>query len=198
MIIRWLAIFLCYFLLFGCSRLVPDHDKDYLTAQSLPPLKLPPDLASAPVAGAIPAREIIKTEPSEVTHETPPTVSEGGFIQLDQPFSKAWTMTLKALDRLKLEIFKRDRKQGIFRFIHSAAEKELAEDRGWWGDLMYFFTGEGKLREREYMLLLSPTDGVTRLYLLDDKGRPLSDSESLQLLHRIQEKLTELSTEIEK
>ncbi len=126
-----------------------------------------------------------------------PPVSEGGMIQLNQPFAKAWVMTLKALNRLKLEVFNRNRKQGIFRFIHSFMEHELAKDRGWWEDLMYFFTGEGKLREREYMLRLIPADGVTRLYLLDDKGNPLSDSASLQLLNHIRDKLTELSTETE-
>lgn len=199
MVIRSIVLSLFFCFLPGCSWLVPDHDKDYLTASELPPLKLPSDLANAPVADAVPAPETPEKESlePEPDHQSMPPVSEGGMIQLNQPFAKAWVMTLKALNRLKLEVFNRNRKQGIFRFIHSFMEHELAKDRGWWEDLMYFFTGEGKLREREYMLRLIPADGVTRLYLLDDKGNPLSDSASLQLLNHIRDKLTELSTETE-
>lgn len=190
----WLLVSLLFS---GCSWLAPDRDKAYLEAHQVPPLKLPPDLADAQIPGAV----TITTPPPEAAEEIPepdtqprPSDQEAPFIELRQPYGKAWPMTLKALNHLKLEVFDQNRRQGYFRFIHSRAEQQLEEDRGLWGDFLYFFTGAESLREREYTLRLYPAEGGTYLYLLDNEGNPMNDEESVKLLNRIQEKLAEFQS----
>ncbi|BCX81348.1 outer membrane protein assembly factor BamC [Methylomarinovum caldicuralii] len=172
-------------LLSGCSWLVPDKEKELLAIRPLPALKLPPASGTVPTLEAVKPPPVVPTPPRIPATATLETL----YIDLDQPFAEAWVHTLQALDRLELEITGRDPNRGVLHIIESAAEAELAQDRGWWGDLLYFFGRGAQLREREYQLVLQPAGDQTRLFLLDTDGRPLQDERARQLLQRLQRTL---------
>ncbi len=175
----------------GCSWLLPNREKEYLSVQPLPPLKLPPDLTQSQA----PTLEDIRP-PAVVPAESPSIPKPEGsdtsahYIELPQPFSQAWISVIKALDRLSIEITDRDADRGVFHIIHSTTEQKLAQDRGMWEDLLYFFTGEGELHERRYQVLLAPAGDKTRIYLLDAKGNPIDDPETLELLEQLKKTLS--------
>ncbi|GAB4356252.1 MAG: hypothetical protein Kow0060_08720 [Methylohalobius crimeensis] len=176
-------------LLGGCSWLIPDREKQYLQARQLPPLKLPADTGSADRG--------IQPPPPAVPAQTPPPLptvpnSTAPYIELAQPFTEAWVSTLKALNRLRLEITERDPDRGRIGIVYTPAEEELAEPGGWWEDILYFFTGAGTLREENYQLLLQPSDDTTRLYLLDSEGKPRTDPLTMDLLERLKQTLATL------
>ncbi len=181
---------LCLVLAFlaGCAWLVPDKEKEYLLhPEQLPPLRLTED------ATRIPRLEALKPPPAVPTRPppplAPPQVGKAPFIELPQPFSEAWVSTIKALNRERLEIIDRDPERGVLRILHSEAQAKLAQDRGIWEDLLYFFGKGARLRERGYQLVLQPVEGKTRLYLFDAKGLPLTDPEAIRLLERLQHAL---------
>ncbi len=177
-------------LLGGCSWLVPDKEKELLAVQPLPPLKLPPASRTLPELEAVKPPPAVPPPPRPDTRQPLETL----YLDLPQPFAEAWVHTLQALDRLRLEITGRDPDRGILRIVESAAEAKLAQDRGWWEDLLYFFGKGAQLREREYQLVLQPADDHTRLFLLDAAGRPLQDERARRLLARLQQTLATLET----
>lgn len=175
----------------SCAWLVPDREREYLSVRPLPPLKLP-----AESVGLSPTIQ----PPAAVPAQPPPPLptapaDAAAFIELNQPFQAAWVTTLKALNLLRLEQTGRDPERGILRLVYtsSAVEEELAQDRGWLGDLLYFFTATETLREQKYQLLLQPSDSTTRLYLLDPEGRPRTDEATLELLERLKQTLATLA-----
>lgn len=184
---RWLLLVPAVF--GGCAWLVPDREKEYLKARQLPPLKLPAELNTA--AGltiqpplAVPAQPppLLPTAPADTA----------AYIELNQPFASAWVTTLKALNLLKLELTRRDLQRGSLEFVYTPLEQELAEDRGWWEDLLYFIPGAETVREQKYQLLLQPVDSATRLYLLDADGKPRTDQTTLDLLEQLKQTLATL------
>ncbi len=183
---------LCWLLLAmltGCAWLVPDKEKEYLLhPRQLPPLRLPESIVQIPRLEALKPTPAVPTQPPPPL--APPQVGQAPFIELPQSFSQAWISAIEALDRERLEIIDRDPHRGVLRFFHSDAEAELAQDRGIWEDILYFFGKGARLREREYQLVLQP-DGndKTRLYLFDTRGRPLTDPVAMKLLRRLQRAL---------
>ena len=162
--------------------------------QPLPPLKLPKDLIEpqTPSLEEIEPPSVIPSqEPSVPLSEVTDTAAH--YIELPQPFAPAWADVITALNRLAIEITEMDANRGLIRIIHSSTEEELAQDRGFWEDLLYFFTGEGKLHEQEYQLLLAPVDDHSRLYILDDEGNPIDDPVTLQLLQDLKQTLATLT-----
>lgn len=181
-------IWLLLAILNGCSWLVPDKEKEYLLhPEQLPPLRLPEKTARAPRLEALKPPPALPSQPPPPL--APPQVGKAPFIELPQPFPEAWVSAIKALDRERLEIVERDPERGVLRFLHTEAQAELAQDRGIWEDLLYFFGKGARLREREYQLVLQPVEGKTRLYLFDAKGLPLTDPETMKLLERLQHAL---------
>ncbi len=176
-------------MLTGCAWLVPDKEKEYLLhPRQLPPLRLPESSDQIPRLEALEPEPAVPTQPPPPL--APPQVGQAPFIELPQPFSQAWVSAIKALNRERLEISDRDPRRGVLRFLHSTAEAELAQDRGIWEDLLYFFGKGARLREREYQLVLQPDgDDKTRLYLFDLQGRPLTDPEAMKLLRRLRHAL---------
>lgn len=174
----------------GCAWLVPDREQEYLKARQLPPLKLPTEI-NAGATLTIQPPQALPTQPppplpTALTATTP-------YIELNQPFAEAWVTTLKALNLLRLELTQRDPQQGSLELVYTPAEQELAEDRGWREDLLYFITGAGALREEKYQLLLEPAGNATRLYLLDREGKPRTDQTTLNLLEQIKQTLATLT-----
>ncbi len=183
---------LCWLLLAmltGCAWLVPDKEKEYLLhPRQLPPLRLPESIVQIPRLEALKPTPAVPTQPPPPL--APPQVGQAPFIELPQSFSQAWISAIEALDRERLEIIDRDPRRGVLRFLHSEAEAELAQDRGIWEDILYFFGKGARLREREYQLVLQPAgDEKTRLYLFDTRGRPLTDPVAMKLLRRLQRAL---------
>jgi len=186
---RWPILILALWVS-GCSWLIPDREKEYLGVQPLPPLKLPPDLTrtDTPTLESIRPPSVIPSQPPAV--EAPKdSAASAHFIELAQPYSESWLRLIKALDQLGIEITHHDAERGVLNILHSSTEEELGEDQGMWEDFLYFFTGEGKLHEREYQLLLTPAGDHTRLYVLDSDGHPSDDSQTLKLLERLQQSL---------
>ncbi|BCX88177.1 outer membrane protein assembly factor BamC [Methylomarinovum tepidoasis] len=179
-------------LAFGsCSWLVSDKEKELLAVRPLPPLKLPPASRAVPTLEAVKPPPAVPKPPRADAAATLDTL----YLDLQQPFADAWIHILQALDQLQLEIIGRDPERGVLRIIESAAETELAQDRGLWEDLLYFFGKGAKLREREYQLVLQPADGHTRLFLLDADGHPLQDERARRLLKRLQRTLATIEIE---
>ncbi len=186
MTIRWLLFVPS--VLGGCAWLVPDREQEYLQARQLPPLKLPAEVDTSLTIQPPPA---LPTQPPPLLPTAPDDTVP--YIELKQPFAAAWVTTLKALNLLRLELTGRDLTQGSLEFLYTPAEQELATDRGWLGDLLYFITGAETLREQKYRLLLQPQDRTTRLYLLDPEGKPRTDQTSLGLLEQLKQALATLS-----
>ncbi len=174
----------------GCAWLIPDREKEYLSVQPLPPLKLPPDLLETHP----PSLEEIKP-PAAIPSKAPSvpltgvTDTSAPYIDLPHPFPRAWSKVLKALNQQAVEITEMDADRGLIDIIHSSTGQELGQDQGLWEDLLYFFTGKGKLHERAYQLLLVPVADHTRLFILDEKGDPVDDPQSLQLLQDLKKTL---------
>ncbi|MFN3920015.1 MAG: outer membrane protein assembly factor BamC [Methylohalobius sp.] len=186
---RGLWLLLVPAVLGGCAWLVPDREQEYLKARQLPPLKLPTEIHSGATLTIQPPQAL----PTQSPPPLPPALTTAPYIELNQPLAEAWVTTLKALNLLRLELIKRDPQQGSLELVHTPAEQELAEDRGWREDLLYFITGAGALREEKYRLLLVPAGNATRLYLLDREGKPRTDRTTLNLLEQIKQTLATLT-----
>jgi len=168
----------------GCAWLVPDREREYLTVSELAPLRLP----TATDSSGLPSLPEALPEPPPSTPSLPATAP---YLKLDQPFAQAWVSVLKALNLLRLELVRQDLNQGSLEFFYTPQEAELAEDKGLKEDLLYFFTGTGKVRELRYRLQLVPQDHTTQVYLLDPEGNPPQTSEtSLKLLKLLEQTLT--------
>ncbi len=171
----------------GCAWLVPDREQEYLTLRELTPLKLPPATDSLVLLESLPSA--LPVQPPSPASSLP---AAAPYLKLDKPFSEAWVSLLKALNLMRLELIRQDLNQGSLEFLYTPQEAELAEDKGLKEDLLYFFTGEGKLRERRYRLQLIPQDHTTLVYLLDPEGIPQTDETSLKLLKLLEQTLTPL------
>ncbi len=186
MTMHWLLFVLA--VLGGCAWLVPDREQEYLQARQLPPLKLPAEVDTGLTIQPPPA---LPTQPPPLLPTAPADTAP--YIELKQPFAAAWVTTLKALNLLRLELTGRDLQRGSLELVYTPAEQELAEDRGWWEDLLYFLPGAQTPREQKYRLLLQPIDRATRLYLLDPGGKPRTDQTTLGLLEQLKQALATLS-----
>lgn len=174
----------------GCTWLVPDREQEYLKVRPLPPLKLPAELPAAPSAAIQP--------PIASPVQPPPSAPQAStldapYIELNQPIAQAWVSTLKALNLLRLELTRRNLQQGSLDIVYTSKETELSEDRGTLEDLLYFFTGAGKLHEEKYRLQLEPVGNTTRIYLLDTEGKPGTSKTALDLLERLKQTLATLT-----
>ncbi len=188
-ILRW-PVLVTVLWMNGCSWLIPDREKEYLSVQPLPPLKLPEDLLDSQ------APSLEEIEPPSVIPSQEPSIPLSGatnasahYIDLPHPFPQAWNDVIKALNHQAIDIIEMDADRGLIHIVHSSTGQELVQDQGLWEDLLYFFTGKGKLHEREYQLLLAPVETHTRLFILDEKGDPVDDPETLQLLQDLKNTL---------
>jgi outer membrane protein assembly factor BamC len=160
----------------GCGAIsLPkiESDKiDYKSAQQLPPLEVPPDLA-APATDdryAIPGAP--GTAPADSAAATSPvTLIKGdagnSMLSVKDSFDRAWRRVGLAIDRSGINIEDRDRSKGIYRVRY--ADAEAPKDEGFFSK--WLSLGKtSKPEDKHYQILVTEKEGGSTVSVLGADG----------------------------
>jgi uncharacterized lipoprotein len=172
-------VMLATLLVTGCGGIsIPkiESDKiDYKSAQQLPPLEVPPDLArpagddrfAIPAGGDAAAAE----KPIAPAQATLLKGEDGNsWLLVKDPFDRAWRRVGLALDRGGFTVEDRDRNKGIFRIQYSNVPKKTKEP-GFFSKLLGFGDAAPP-EEKRYQILVKENDDGSAVSVLDADGNP--------------------------
>ncbi|MGR9101261.1 MAG: outer membrane protein assembly factor BamC [Gammaproteobacteria bacterium] len=183
-------------MLAGCAKMktyFPDKEKDYRYSVEIPELDIPPDLSREGIESSSGGSSAALAQTDGKDPEKPKKKAEidkvrllnyaGGAsrLQLDEPFDKSWRIVGKAISHQSLEIVDRNRAEGIY-YVQYDPDAQEIEDGSLWDELVFFF-GKDKSQEKEYHIRLVETEGLTEVFVLDKKDKPLSKDAGLKLLN---------------
>ena len=112
-----------------------------------------------------------------------------GYVELDDPFDRAWRRVGLALDRVGFTVEDRDRNQGVY-FVRYVDPDADAKDKP--GLLSRVFTSaEDRLKQAAQYRVAVRTQGTsaTRVSVLDKDGKPVTSDVSSRILTLLNEQL---------
>ncbi|MDM8564570.1 outer membrane protein assembly factor BamC [Candidatus Halobeggiatoa sp. HSG11] len=110
--------------------------------------------------------------------------SEQFSMIIQENFAQAWRRVGLALDRLGFTVEDRDRTSGVYFIRYIVTEIDDGFFSGWFGD-------EKTENEMEYLINLLDESTKTRVIILDNNNKPVSDATSKRILTLLHESIVE-------
>ena len=196
----------------ACSpmkKALPDKRDDYKSAKELPLLEVPPDLSgsvfddpslqtsdssnSANYAVAL-GNDSVPGESGFSRTPQPALVlsnDSGSYLEIYEPFPRAWRKVGKALSNLEIEIADRNRSIGMFYILYEDPDANQPNESGFWASLAFWRDVKVEERERQYRVKLERSTQSTKVFLLDRAGKNQSQGVGPRLLKMMAEKLNQ-------
>ncbi|RJG07990.1 outer membrane protein assembly factor BamC [Noviherbaspirillum cavernae] len=120
--------------------------------------------------------------------------SNGGYVEVDESFDRAWRRVGLALDRVGFTVEDRDRTQGLYfvRYVDQGrdAQNKAATDKGFFSKLFSFGSGSDKaISAQRYQVAVKGAGAVSQVAVLNNEGRPESSSTADKILSLLNDQL---------
>ena len=117
--------------------------------------------------------------------------ANGSYVQVDEPFDRAWRRVGLALDRVGFTVEDRDRAQGMYfvRYVDQSNDALNKESPGFFGRLFSSSKEKDKTAQR-YRILVKETNGTGSLVsVLNNAGQPELSKTASNILTLLNEQL---------
>jgi outer membrane protein assembly factor BamC len=104
---------------------------------------------------------------------------EGGLLELNDQFDRAWRRVGLALDRIGFTVEDRDRSKGLYfvRYIDPNADVKTTEEKGWFSRLKFWGSSAKVPSKEQYRILVQGDGKGAEVRVLDKDGtRERSDT----------------------
>ncbi|HEY4542796.1 MAG TPA: outer membrane protein assembly factor BamC [Noviherbaspirillum sp.] len=117
--------------------------------------------------------------------------SNGGHVEVDESFERAWRRVGLALDRVGFTVEDRDRSAGVYfvRYVAPEVEQEPGK-KGFFARMNPFSSSKDKARDAQrYRVQVKQTGEISRISVLDNNGQPESSKTGDRILSLLNEQL---------
>lgn len=118
--------------------------------------------------------------------------ANGGFVEVDEGFDRAWRRVGLALDRVGFTVEDRDRTQGLYfvRYVDPEQDQNKASEKGFFSKLFSFGPSDDKAKSAlRYRVSVKGAGAVSQVAVLNNEGRPESSQTAERILSLLNEQL---------
>jgi outer membrane protein assembly factor BamC len=120
--------------------------------------------------------------------------TNGGYVEVEESFERAWRRVGLALDRVGFTVEDRDRTQGLYfvRYVDQGqdAKQKAAGDKGFFSKLFSFGSNDDKaLSAQRYRVAVKGAGAVSQVAVLNNEGHPESSATADKILTLLNEQL---------
>jgi outer membrane protein assembly factor BamC len=118
--------------------------------------------------------------------------NNGGYVEVDESFDRAWRRVGLALDRVGFTVEDRDRTQGLYfvRYVNQDkdAQSKAAAEKGF---LSRLFSGSGDktISAQRYQVAVKATGAVSQIAVLNNEGQPETSAAASKILSLLNDQL---------
>lgn len=118
--------------------------------------------------------------------------NNGGYVEVDESFDRAWRRVGLALDRVGFTVEDRDRAQGLYfvRYVDQdkEAQSKAAAEKGF---LSRLFSGSGDktISAQRYQVAVKATGDVSQIAVLNNEGKPETSATASKILSLLNDQL---------
>ena len=114
---------------------------------------------------------------------------DGGFVEVDESFDRAWRRVGLALDRVGFTVEDRDRTRGVY-FVRYVDQGEDAKNKAEPGFFAKLFSSKSDKKDAvRYQILVKGAEERSRVSVQNDKGAAATDSNATRILSLLNEQL---------
>ena len=113
--------------------------------------------------------------------------ADGGYVEVDEGFDRAWRRVGLALDRVGFTVEDRDRTQGLY-FVRYADESKSAEGKGFFSKL-FSFGSDDPAKALKYRISVKETGDTSKIMVLDNDGKPEASDTGKKILGLLNDQL---------
>lgn len=118
--------------------------------------------------------------------------ANGGYVEVDEGFDRAWRRVGLALDRVGFTVEDRDRTQGLYfvRYVDPEQDQNKASEKGFFSKLFSFGSSDDKAKSAlRYRVSVKGAGAVSQVAVLNNEGRPESSQTAERILSLLNEQL---------
>lgn len=118
--------------------------------------------------------------------------ANGGYVEVDEGFDRAWRRVGLALDRVGFTVEDRDRTQGLYfvRYVDPEQDQNKASEKGFFSKLFSFGSSDDKAKSAlRYRVSVKGAGAVSQVAVLNNDGRPESSQTAERILSLLNEQL---------
>ncbi len=118
--------------------------------------------------------------------------ANGGYVEVDEGFDRAWRRVGLALDRVGFTVEDRDRTQGLYfvRYVDPDVDQKKASDKGFFSRLFSFGSSDDKAKSApRYRVSVKGSGAVSQVAVLNNEGRQDSSQTADKILSLLNEQL---------
>lgn len=108
---------------------------------------------------------------AEQQHAKLVTGPNGGYVEVDEGFDRAWRRVGLALDRVGFTVEDRDRSQGLYFVRYVNEVKDAKTERGWFTQL-FSFGSDKPVPAAKYRVSVKENGATSRIVVFDSDGKP--------------------------
>ncbi|MGH8807363.1 MAG: outer membrane protein assembly factor BamC [Noviherbaspirillum sp.] len=115
----------------------------------------------------------------------------GGYVEVDEGFDRAWRRVGLALDRVGFTVEDRDRTQGLYfvRYVDPDADQAKASDKGFFSKLFTFGSDDKAKSALRYRVSVKGSGAVSQVAVLNNEGSQDSSQTANRILSLLNEQL---------
>jgi outer membrane protein assembly factor BamC len=117
--------------------------------------------------------------------------SNGGYVEVDEGFERAWRRVGLALDRVGFTVEDRDRTQGLYfvRYVDQGQDAQTTSQKGFFSKL-FSGSGDDKAKEAQrYRVAVKGSGSSSQVAVLNNEGRLESSKTADRILSLLSEQL---------
>lgn len=118
--------------------------------------------------------------------------ADGGYVELDEGFDRAWRRVGLALDRVGFTVEDRDRTQGMYfvRYVDPEYDQKKAAEKGFFSKLFSFGASDDKAKSAQrYRVSVKGVGAGSQVIVLNGEGQPETSQTAEKILLLLNEQL---------
>jgi outer membrane protein assembly factor BamC len=128
-------------------------------------------------------------ESKPVVNERARLVKDGGYVEVDEGFDRAWRRVGLALDRVGFTVEDRDRARGLY-FVRYVDQGEDAKNKREPGFFSRMFSSKSDKKDAvRYQIVVKGSEERSRVSVQNDKGAAVSDANATRILSLLNDQL---------
>lgn len=116
----------------------------------------------------------------------------GGYVEVDESFERAWRRVGLALDRVGFTVEDRDRTQGLYfvRYVDQGQDAQSTSQKGFFSKLFSFGSSDDKAKAAQrYRVAVKGSGTTSQVAVLNNEGRQESSQTADRILSLLSEQL---------
>lgn len=115
---------------------------------------------------------------------------DGGYVEVDEGFDRAWRRVGLALDRVGFTVEDRDRVQGLYFVRYVDEGKDLqAGEKGFFSKILSWGSNDDTAKALKYRVSIKETGATSKIVVLNNDGKPEISSTGEKILSLLNDQL---------